>query len=146
MWVALSAEVCSRTRCVNTSSCVCEWLDDLATCHLFDLVRPTRSSSGENKQGPVPAWEGRVTPQSLASLWSSLFHLLPDTGSKTSVCSDRTQGRHFGHSEQLDAIKTFSVLGNVENSQLLDTAEWMLFTPAVAWLKPFTNMPKKTIS
>lgn len=45
-----SAEVFSRLHCVNTSSRLREWLHDLATRCLFDLVGPTRSSSAENKR------------------------------------------------------------------------------------------------
>lgn len=100
----------SRTHCVNTSSCLCEWLDDLATCHLFDLVGPTRSSSGQNKQDPVPAWEGEVIPHSLAHMWLSLFHLFSDTGEKMSVCFDRMLRWHYGKTEQLDVIRGHDVI------------------------------------
>lgn len=160
----------SCTHCVNTSSCLCEWLDDFATCHLFDLVGPTRSSSAQNKQDPVSACEGEVIPHSPASLcitippafrhWRENVCVLWQNA-EMRLWQDRASGcnqRGWLHISQVRGKGHPSMFGKVKNSQhfgmhlkaLGHPNEVLQFAPhtcwqlwEVSWLELYMNIPTK---
>lgn len=106
---------------------------------------------------------------SLASLWSSLFHLLSDAGEKMSVCFDRTLRWHYGKTEQLDVMRGgdfifhrcghLSMFGKMEKlnfsvhlNALGHPNKAFQFTPHTCWhfkgsrwLKVYTNAPNKKL-
>lgn len=85
-----------------------QWLHGLATRRLFDLVEPTRSSSGESKQGPesLPA-DPKMLFRTLQRARGHHASTCVQTGVRKCPALTKAPGSNCSRVQQLDAIRAF---------------------------------------
>lgn len=84
-----------------------QWPHGLAARRLFDLVEPTRSSSGESKQGPELACGPEMLYRTVQRARGHRASTCVQTLARKCPALTKAPGQHRSRAQQLDAIRAF---------------------------------------
>lgn len=110
-----------------------QWLHGLAARRLFDLVEPTRSSSGESKQGPERACGPEVPYRTLRRARGHRASTCVQTLARKCPALTKARGSTAAGSSNWMQLGHFSHVWRHEGRTLGDiceASEWMFLTPA----------------